>query len=173
MTLLLLEIEIMPLPERFRGNPAPLRRQCCMKQVQCRWLFSIFPPVAVLSVQTNAAIEAGVSGIGAAGLVGLVPSRAGAHGCGLQSHRHETHGPTVHHHGRVSHVQNIGATSGPGTAGTGALVHTDLEDDNLQERLELEVKGEDRKGDIRKCKRWRDVGIQWPRPCSYWVLFLN
>lgn len=45
-------------------------------------------PVAVLSVHTNAAIEAGVSGIGAAGLVGLVPSRAGAHGGGLQSHRH-------------------------------------------------------------------------------------
>lgn len=58
----------------------------------------------MLSVHTNPAIEAGVSGICAAGLVGLVPSGAGAHSCGLQSHGHEAQSPTVHHHGRVPDI---------------------------------------------------------------------
>lgn len=99
----------------------------------------------MLSVHTYPTIEAGVFGICGAGLVALVPSRAGAHSCGLQSHRHQTHRSTVHHHGRVPNIEDTGAAAGPSTAGTGALVYTDLKDDDLQERLELKVKGEDRK----------------------------
>lgn len=99
----------------------------------------------MLSVHTYPTIEAGVSGIRTAGLVALVPSRAGAHSCGLQTHRHQTRRSTVHHHWRVSNIENIGAATGPSTAGTRTFVYTDLKDDDLQERLELKVKGKDRK----------------------------
>ena len=111
------------------------------------YIFQNFPylPVAMLSVHTYPTIEAGVSGIGAAGLVALVPSRAGTHGCGLQSHRHQTHRSGVHHHGSVPNIQNTGAATGPSTAGTGALVDTDLKDDDLQEGLQLQVRVGDRK----------------------------
>lgn len=98
----------------------------------------------MLSVHTHPAVEAGVSGVRAAGLVAQVPSRAGAHSCGLQSHRHEAHRSTVHHRGRVPNTEDTGAAAGPSAARTGALVDADLKDDDLQERLQLKVKGQDR-----------------------------
>lgn len=99
----------------------------------------------MLSVNTYPTIEAGVSGIRAAGLVALVPSKAGAHSCGLQTDRHQTRRSTVHHHWCVSNIENTSAATGPSTAGTRTFVYTDLKDDDLQERLELKVKGKDRK----------------------------
>ena len=69
----------------------------------------------MLSVHAHAAIEAGVSGICVAGLVGLLSTRAGAHSCGFHCHRHKAHSPTIHHCGRVAHIQNVGAAAGPGT----------------------------------------------------------
>lgn len=69
----------------------------------------------MLSVHAYTAIEAGVSGIRGAGLMGLLSTRAGADGGGLHRHRYKTHGPAIHDRGRVPYVQNVGAAAGPGT----------------------------------------------------------
>lgn len=75
--------------------------------------FFFISPVAMLCVHTNTTIEAGISGIYTAGLVGLFSARAGAHSGRLHGHRYETHGPTVHYCGCVSNIQNIPASTGP------------------------------------------------------------
>lgn len=95
-------------------------------------------PVAVLRVHAHAAVEAGVSGICGAGLVRLLSARAGADSRCLHCHRHQAHRPAVHRRGRVPHVQHIGAAGGAGTLRVRTLVHADLENADLQERLELE-----------------------------------
>lgn len=103
-------------------------------------------PVAVLSIRANTTIEARIFGIYAAGLVRLLSTWAGAHSCRLHCHRHKTHCPTIHHCGRVSHIQNVAAPAGPGALGSWALVDPDLEYANLQEGLELDKdKGGQRK----------------------------
>lgn len=96
------------------------------------------PPVAVLRVHAQPSVEAGVSGIRGAGLMGLLPSRAGAHGLGLHHDGNQAHGATVHHRGRVPHLQHAGAAAGAGALRTGTLVHPDLGHADLQEGLELE-----------------------------------
>lgn len=73
--------------------------------------------------------------------MGLFPPLAGAHGGGLHRHRHQTHRPTVHHGGGVTHVQHVGAAAGPDALGAGTLVHPDLDHADLQEGLELEGGG--------------------------------
>lgn len=65
----------------------------------------------MLSVHTHPAVEAGVSGIRGAGLMDLLSTGTGAHGRGLHRHRHQTHGPTIHHCGRVPNVQEAGAAA--------------------------------------------------------------
>lgn len=72
----------------------------------------------------------------------LLSTGTGAHGRGLHRHRHQTHGPTIHHGGRVPHVQEAGAPARTGTAWAGTLVYTDLEHADLQVRLELETEGD-------------------------------
>lgn len=100
-------------------------------------LFFFNSPVAMLSVHTNTTIEARISGIYAAGLVGLLSTWAGAHSCGLHCHRYKTHRPTIYHCGCVPHIQNVAASTGPGTLWSRTLVYPDLEHADLQERLEL------------------------------------
>lgn len=99
----------------------------------------------MLSVHTNATVEAGVFGIDAAGLVRLFPARAVAHSCGLHRHRHQTHRSTVHHRGRVPNSQVAVAAAGSRTVGPWTLIHADLEYTNLQEGLELEEDRKDKK----------------------------
>lgn len=109
-------------------------------------------PVAVLSVHTDSAIEAGASGIRGAGLMGLLSARAGAHGRGFHRNGHKAHSPTIHHGRRVSHIQNVGAAAGPGTLRTGTLVHPDLENADLEKRLELDGERRGRWKKISKTK---------------------
>lgn len=100
--------------------------------------FNFHSPVAMLSIHTYATIEAWVSGIRSAGLMGLLSSLAGAQGCRFHRYRHKTHGPTIHHGGCVPHIQNVGAAPRADTLWAGTLVHSDLGHADLQERLELE-----------------------------------
>lgn len=97
-------------------------------------------PVAMLSVHAHSTVVAGVSGICGTRLMGLFSAWAGAHRCGFNCHRHKTHSPTIHHCGRVPHVQSVGAATCPATLGAGTLIHPDLEHADLQERLELDGK---------------------------------
>lgn len=103
-----------------------------------KYFFYTDSPVAVLSVHANTTVEARIFGIYAAGLVGLLSTWAGAHSCRLHCHRYKTHCPTIHHRGRVPHIQNVAAPAGPDTLGSWALVDPDLEYVNLQEGLELD-----------------------------------
>lgn len=87
----------------------------------------------MLSVHTDATIEAWVSGIRRAGLVGLFSTWAGAHSCGFYCHRYKTHSPAIHHCGCVPHIQSVGAATGPSALGTRTLIDPDLEHADLQE----------------------------------------
>lgn len=91
----------------------------------------------MLRVHTNATIEAGVFGIGAAGLVHPFPARTIAHRCGLHRHRHKTQRSTVHHCGRIPHRYIAVAAAPSGTVGCYALIDANLKNTNLKERLQL------------------------------------
>lgn len=120
----------------------------------------------MLSVHTNTTIEARISGICTAGLVGLLSTWAGAHSCGLQCHRYKTHSPTIHHCGCVPHIQNISASTGPGTLWVWTLIHLDLEYADMQERLELCRERKDRANRTfdRLKWNWWTRGYYWPLP---------
>lgn len=80
-------------------------------------MFAIFifnSPVSVLSIHTNAAVEAGVSRVRSAGLMGLLSARARAHSRRFHCYRYKAHSSTIHHGRCVPHIQDVGAASRPG-----------------------------------------------------------